>query len=212
MSTNESVFDRLYRQSTAASRAASIHSSVDSAPAVSSKSSSLNRAPHRQTQRVETSEKNVNAHVGSKDKNTPKHFPVAVVPARYTGSWRITTTSKYASYPNKTVTRLNPVSLKLTTELRNFDQGEIDARRFACYLIDALFDRDHMKGKHWDYDPPSASPITSDDESILRFQAEKEATWDWKDIYSVATAKGTIVFFMETNEIRVEDYSYYAAG
>lgn len=91
------------------------------------------------------------------------------------------------------MTRLDSASLKLSVELNSSDNGETDARRFASYLIAASFDRDHMEGRHWDYDPPSASPLaSSDDENILRFQAEKEATWDWKDIYSVATAKGTI--------------------
>ena len=86
-----------------------------------------------------------------------------------------------------------------------------------------------MPGKHWDIDPASVSRLadgtTSDEEAggggggndddndvVVRFQAEKEATWDWKDIYSVASAKGRICFYRQRKEICVENYSYYVAG
>ncbi|CAJ1936505.1 unnamed protein product [Cylindrotheca closterium] len=217
----ESVFDRLYHQSTAASRAASIHGADPPSYDGPSNSTSSNRAPHRQrkTPATTTRRKDEGSAKSSMEKGNPEGVPtsppVAVAPPMtYSGPWRIASTSTYGR-----LTFLDPGSLKLSAELHSFDQGEMDARRFACHLIAALFRRDHMAGRHWDYDAPSANPITesgaeenNSNNTIQRFKVEREATWDWKDIYSVATAKGTISFNTETNEIRLEDYSYYAAG
>lgn len=63
-----------------------------------------------------------------------------------------------------------------------------------------------------DYGPAYATKEESSDDGVIKFKAEKDATWDWKDIYSVASAKGTICFFSDHHEIRVDEYSYYAAG
>ncbi|KAL3930472.1 MAG: hypothetical protein SGBAC_011754 [Bacillariaceae sp.] len=146
--------------------------------------------------------------------DAPTGPPVAAEPRKYAGPWRIASSRKCDSESKNKVlpALLDLQSLKLSEELRSFEQGDIDARQFACRLIASMFDRDHMAGRHWDYDPPSASSIECAENNVLKFKAEKEATWDWKDIYSVATAKGTISFYMETNEILVEGYSYYAAG
>lgn len=40
--------------------------------------------------------------------------------------------------------------------------------------------------------------------------SDKQAVWDWKDTYSVATAKCTIK--VSSEQICIDDYSYYVAG
>lgn len=105
-------------------------------------------------------------------------------------------------------------------------------RQWARDILEAFFWRDFGNtGKHWDVDATTVEEIavasTHDDDAAkltAAFRVEKTATWDWKDIYSVATAKAVIQFMDGNNDdtnktqgpttavIRVQDYSYYVAG
>ena len=101
--------------------------------------------------------------------------------------------------------------------------------RIAYAVIEALFQRDFRPGKRWDIDGATVTalpvPETETNSVFALFEVEKSATWDWKDIYSVAQAKGRIRFSSTTAAatavpaspassltIIVEDYSYYVAG
>jgi hypothetical protein len=106
-----------------------------------------------------------------------------------------------------------------TSELEGVDQklseyhsGEITALDVADAIICALFHRDHQNlGDHWDYDG-SRCDETFEDEISSTFNCKCSATWDWKDIYSVASSKAHIRILKSKNEIYIEDYSYYCAG
>lgn len=207
----ESVFDRLYRQSTVASA---------SRAAATRQSSSRRRTDDYSTGSIinDLSEpiassscqqgEGSNFDAPNKPREEPVCQPQTKPQKPYGGAWMLASTSKYDSKSKS----LDPQLLNVSSELYSFEQGHMDEHTFALKLIEAMFNRDHMRGKHWDYDPASAVKEESEDDGFVKFLAEKEATWDWKDIYSVASAKGTISFFSERHEIRVENYSYCAAG
>jgi hypothetical protein len=147
----------------------------------------------------------------------------APTPTFYTSGLKLTYTSKYDKSIPKQVLPLSPTtSLKqfelIQRVLHEYESGLVNERKVAYELISALFYRDFMPGKHWDIDPATIVVVDDGDDgdvsdtSVVQFAAEKQATWDWKDIYSVASAKGTICFFKDSQEIRVQDYSYYVAG
>jgi len=83
-----------------------------------------------------------------------------------------------------------------------------------------LFDQDFKPGAHWEIGTAILDKLDPlDDKTLLDgeegekfeiFQAEKQAIWDWKDIYSVATGKATIK--ISCGDIYIDEYSYYVAG
>jgi hypothetical protein len=115
-----------------------------------------------------------------------------------------------------TLHELSIHALKLGPAFAAYEAGTQSSQILARDIITALFARDHMEGKHWDYDTATARrPSLAEDVNPNEgeaWYAEKEATWDWKDIYSVATAKGTVRFLPNEEKIQVEQYSFYAAG
>ena len=113
--------------------------------------------------------------------------------------------------PERGYTELSPISLSLGQDLCSYMTKEIGPQQMAQKIIQALFQRDFgvKKDTRWDVDPAHAVP--KDDDNIV-FEAEQQATWDWKDIYSVASSKGKIRFLDNDNIIRIEGYSYYVAG
>lgn len=225
-----SVFERLYKQSTASSaqKVRTRRSSAKRTPNTSS-SSSLDRLSRptesslssRQTE-TKVSSKKSSEKANKRPQNSPsqsktpslaqKISPQTVTEKAYDGPWKLTYTCRYDKASPKGVRGLSPQSLQISSAFHSFEHGTTTEYTLAQEIIEALFDRDHMKGRHWDYDPSWVTPESSDYENVVKFKAEKQATWDWKDIYSVASAKGTICFFKERREIRVEEYSYYAAG
>lgn len=109
------------------------------------------------------------------------------------------------------------------TEVRRavngYESGDISSKTLAYAIIDALFYKDFMPGEHWDIDGANIGEITAVEPAndgepvdVQVFAAEKQATWDWKDIYSIASAKATIKISRASGNIYVDDYSYYVAG
>lgn len=109
--------------------------------------------------------------------------------------------------------------------MHDFESGaSITERQLAYEIISQLFYRDFMPGRHWDVDPATVTEMSGatkdldgDDnslktEDIVWFAAEKEATWDHKDIYSVASAKAVIKISRQLHLVVVDEYSYYVAG
>eukprot|EP00978_Attheya_sp_CCMP212_P047115 scaffold421231_cov58-Attheya_sp.AAC.1 len=145
--------------------------------------------------------------------STPETEVVAPLnPARK--SFKLFCSSKY----DKTAAlhELSIHELNLRPAFAAYEAGTQSSQTLARDIITALFARDHMEGKHWDYDTattrrPSLAEDVNPNEGEAWY-AEKEATWDWKDIYSVATAKGTIRFLPNQEKVQVEQYSFYAAG
>jgi hypothetical protein len=126
-------------------------------------------------------------------------------------SWKLTYTSKGDTKSPKTVSPLSPQELKVGSILDDFELGLVDEQTVAHKIITALFQRDFMQGKYWDIASATASRIEGDD-GVVKYEALKKAAWDWNDIHSVASAKGTICFFQKDEAIRVEEYSYCVAG
>ncbi|KAL7538796.1 hypothetical protein ACHAXR_012390 [Thalassiosira sp. AJA248-18] len=114
------------------------------------------------------------------------------------------------SYTNLTMPQAD-----VRKQINLFHSGKISAHALAFDIIEALFHRDFMPGDHWDIGSAileELDPITDKEsgKKVEIIEAEKEAIWDWKDIYSVATAKATIK--ISSGCIHVDDYSYYVAG
>lgn len=113
---------------------------------------------------------------------------------------------------------LSPSSLGLATVLKHYRNRKVSSRQVAQNIIEALFKRDHMPGERWDVDASSVNSLVNEDSSGNEedhdglYYAVKQATWDWKDIYAVSSAKGTIRFLPSIGEIRIENYSFYTAG
>ena len=90
------------------------------------------------------------------------------------------------------------------------------AKALAYDIINALFHRYFMNGRHWEIS--SATVEELDETSLLNgedkkaaigtdievFQATKEAVWDHKDIYSVANASAKIM--VSSEGVYVDDY------
>jgi hypothetical protein len=111
-------------------------------------------------------------------------------------------------------------------------QENDDARQrvVAIAVANALWARDFRPGKHWEIESTTAQPVVdgtslkNGSSSGVGWTLHKSATWDWKDIYSVATLQGRVRFVPPTVDdddeyddtcvvtVRLEDYSYYVAG
>lgn len=106
---------------------------------------------------------------------------------------------------------LKPVSEDLERQIleKYNDSNNYSPNSVAKLIIELLFDRDFdgKKEDRWDVDSAS---VEQKDETPASFQVEKAATYNHKDIYSVATSKATIVF--GEREILIQNYSYYVAG
>ena len=112
--------------------------------------------------------------------------------------------------------------------VHGFELGTLTERQLAYEMISQLFDRDFMPGRHWDIDSATVSemsgtcPRTSQDideyvnfskaQDMVWFVVEKQATWDHKDIYSVASARAIIKMSHQLRIVLVDEYSYYVAG
>ena len=117
---------------------------------------------------------------------------------------RILISFKYDSPP--TLKPLQSVPVALRTAAERFREGALSGANLASAAIEAMFERDFTDdGKHWSID---GSTITLQQDG--GFMCSASATWDWKDIYSVAKSSATI--YVDPNELRVSNYSYYVSG
>lgn len=112
---------------------------------------------------------------------------------------------------------LSPSSIDLATVLKHYRNKKVKSRQVSQDIIEALFKRDHMPGERWDIDACSVNSVHEDSSGNEEahdglYYAAKQATWEWKDIYAVSSAKGTIRFLPSIGEIRIENYSFYTAG
>jgi hypothetical protein len=103
----------------------------------------------------------------------------------------------------------------ITESLADYELGILSAHNLAIGMVDELFHREFTgKAPKWDID--SAVATAQVDDSKV-FDVSKEATYNHKDIYSVASSKARIRFEEsdgggEHVVIRIEGYSYYVAG
>eukprot|EP00559_Dactyliosolen_fragilissimus_P008876 CAMPEP_0184859010 /NCGR_PEP_ID=MMETSP0580-20130426/4030_1 /TAXON_ID=1118495 /ORGANISM="Dactyliosolen fragilissimus" /LENGTH=639 /DNA_ID=CAMNT_0027355413 /DNA_START=75 /DNA_END=1991 /DNA_ORIENTATION=+ len=99
---------------------------------------------------------------------------------------------------------MNPLSLEelgLTDIFKSFEAGTVSNEQLALAVIEATFNRDFIPGKHWVVDSASAREPAEDEGGCSEelkgrsFVVKKQATWDHKDIYSVAAAKGELTIW-----------------
>lgn len=202
-----SVYERLYQQSTAASRGqqrprhlqqgTSSVTKKKAAAQHSTESTSHDRqvtiSSRKQQQSPKTTE---SVSLNPLVKHAP---PPSTVPL----TWNLFYTSKYDSAES-----IRPLSLFIQLDPHCADPTNPSHQQLISrHIIEKLFDRDHSAGKRWDYDPATVECVAPNE-----YQASKEATWDWKDIYAVATAQGRVCFDFELQQICIRQYSYYCAG
>lgn len=101
----------------------------------------------------------------------------------------------------------------LTTSVNKFHAGEMNSQGVAYSIIEALFSSEFSGGGKWDVESATCSKISSGEPADLpaEYQCSQRATWDHKDIYSVAEAKAKIVV-LSREEIHIVLYSYYVSG
>mmetsp|Transcript_7440 Transcript_7440/g.10646 ORF Transcript_7440/g.10646 Transcript_7440/m.10646 type:complete len:624 (-) Transcript_7440:35-1906(-) len=116
---------------------------------------------------------------------------------------------------------MNPLSLEelgLTDIFKSFEAGTVSNEQLALAVIEATFNRDFIPGKHWVVDSASAREPAEDEGGCSEelkgrsFVVKKQATWDHKDIYSVAAAKGELTIWEDKKEVHLKNYSYLVAG
>lgn len=115
-------------------------------------------------------------------------------------------------------------ALPIRKAAHDFELGTLTERQLAYEIISQLFNRDFMSGRHWDIDSATVSETSgksqdrdedgnfSKAKDMVWFVVEKQATWDHKDIYSVASAKAIIKISHQLRIVLVDEYSYYVAG
>lgn len=104
----------------------------------------------------------------------------------------------------------------LVAFLNKFNEGEVDALGIAYAIIEALFNSELSYNSKWDVDGASCSKVTSEGSDPaadfpVSCQCHQQATYNHKDIYSVAEAKAKIVV-LSRSEIHIVLYSYYVSG
>ena len=92
--------------------------------------------------------------------------------------------------------------------LIGYEKGRTTAKSLSIIIIEELFTRDFWPGKHWEIDTARVWECTSSEHPS--FHAEKLAKWDWKEVYSEASATALIRFLPD--RILIEDYAYSVAG
>ena len=97
---------------------------------------------------------------------------------------------------------------KVYKGLVELEKGKVTPKALSRIIIEELFERDFWPGKHWEIDTARVWECSGSEHPS--FNAEKLATWDWKDIYSEASATAVIRFLPD--RILIEDYAYYVAG
>lgn len=128
--------------------------------------------------------------------------------------YKILCSDKYQ--PENGLQELDPVALNLVDSLITFESNGFTMERISVLIIEALFQRDFKDRDHWDVDPGTARELEEDeggggDLEGRAFVVKQQARWDSEKSYSVAAAKGTVTIWPETDEIRMENYSYFVA-
>lgn len=104
----------------------------------------------------------------------------------------------------------------LGERLNKFHFGETDPPHIVDDIIEALFENDFSStSSKWDVDSASCSLLEEGGyqtmELPLSFECEMKATWDHKDIYSIARSHAKIIL-QSRDLIHIELYSYYVSG
>ena len=155
------------------------------------------------------------------ESNVEAIVPVATVPLVMDGNTR---KPKYTIFVSDRYSRTQPqpfsendlISLDLVDVLIAFEDEELTTEDIACEMIDALFDRDFKGGDNWDIDEGTARELDDDEydgeaKEGFAFAVKRQARFDHDDEYKVAASKGIVTIWPDKHEIRVENYTFFAA-
>ena len=211
-----SVFDRLYKTETASSRQKRLlnrkkQQETSTAPFSETLRQSNSRppkhtvrTPSRQQQQTPTANTVSAGKASATAKLVPKpsQKPVAPQAALQVPSANVNTKLDLSSRdkPEDFRPLLIPRGSSLETAVLDYELGTISAENLASSIITYLFDRDFLgdKTNRWDID---SATVETREANV--FEAVKEATYNHKDIYSVASAKAKI-HFVNHDGVRIE--------
>ena len=207
------IYSRLYRQETISS-AANKHISKDTegtrSQQVGNNASTISNTIHNKKGKARN---NVTSKKSHKDE-TKRWIasPRLPIPCNINFYYRTNREKK----EGRSYSKLDSIQSDIIIAINKFEAGSIRGRELAIAIIDTLFYRDFMPGDHWDIDSATVGELDVGDQevgaqNVQLFNAEKEATWDWKDIYSVTSAKA-LIKISAGSDIFVDEYSYYTAG
>lgn len=186
---NEEVFNRLYKQETATSKA---HRHVKE------------EVKEQHHPKHCTPPPSLLKRIGNKTSNGPP------IPIKMNVHFRTKEEKKNCDF----YSNLNIPDASVRRQINVFHSGKASAHALAFDLISTLFHRDFMPGAHWSIGTATLNeldPMTyMGGAKVQVFESEKEAIWDWKDTFRVATAKATIK--ISNGDIYIDGYSYYVAG
>lgn len=122
-------------------------------------------------------------------------------------------------HPERGLTSFDATNYKnLVGNLNAFHKGEMGPYQIVNHIIESLFDSEFTPDRKWDVDPSSCDLISgqlaeniSEQQYPISFDCEKKATYNHKDIYSVARAHATIVVHSK-ELVHIELYSFYVSG
>jgi len=185
----ENVFNRLHSASTVASRNRKINkickTKIDGGDQLKTEGGCMN---HRNREH-------------SKSNPVAQHVPIpltSIINILKSSSERPQDFYPWSCYCSSTV-----------ASIQAFKEGTLSKSKLAYVIIDDLFENDfkYNSRRKWDID---CATIVQDKENEAMFSVMKEATYNRKDIYAVASTKAVIHFL--TDEIRIVGHYYYVAG
>jgi hypothetical protein len=228
-----SVFERLSRQGTVSSIQKQRHRKSAQAPATPQppprRGKDIDISPHQQRTGAggdggNDLDRTCNTqHINSTFDTSQSHRQDKARPTLGTASITIryrTNMEKKGGRPYSTLGALP----EIRKAAHDFELGALTKRQLAYEIISQLFNRDFMPGRHWDIDSATVSEMSETSQDLdddvdfanakdtVCFLVEKQATWDHKDIYSVASAKAIIKISHQLRIVLIDEYSYYVAG
>jgi len=221
-----SVFDRLYKSSTAASRSRlKTHRAVARAPikkiAVDDDYSKIfnrlyisgtisNTGKRVKPRHPSTpSKKTVRSPVNRTPSKTPssKSRDSFVFSPRMKPLTKLTFKSKY--HPSLGAVETPPLNLGMSffQSLCQYETGEKDSEELAKEIILAFFKKDFPAGRQWEMVDPEVTEIGQD-----VYRVKMSALHASGNKHKVASAQGVVRCLPEIREVRVENYIYDMSG
>lgn len=127
-------------------------------------------------------------------------------------NWKLTCIMKCKGRCAQKPTTLNPVALKISQHMESLERGVGDEQLIAHAIITALFDRDFNDGRRsrrWEICASTVSREASG--SKCKYVSKKRARYDWKGVFSIASASAIIHFNTDQRSLVVEEYSFCVA-
>lgn len=222
-----SVFDRLYKTQTAASRAwtparkqarrakplrAPVEEDLDVFTRLhitGTISNTSKRLTHKHKIRYTPEKKKLSPM------KTPIHTPAAkktrdfVFSPRMKPITKIYFDSKY--HPGIGLETVEPIKMGYSffQAFCEYENGNLDSQQIAKEIILAFFKKDFPAGRHWQLHEPSVEERVGE---VKSYDVKMSATYNWSDGYRVATAQGVVECKPEQREVRVINYIYDVSG